>query len=312
MFYRFENNACKEITLDEVNSGSITAGYIPLPDFEACYAHFGFARSTLLQCKEEKRYFKNSIEVYDDYSFFSLKITDEKDIDGEHDCIACYIKKNLFLIVDISDSDGSTRQKFADSLKRFSPEAITLEKLIFAFLDSLISDDNNVLEDTDFEINHLEESVITGQAMSDFYQQVLHRKRQMLVLRNYYEQLTGIGDELTGNENKLFENDDLRYFKIFKNKSERLKETVNLLRDSLIHLSEAYRSMLDLKLNQIMKVFTVITAIFLPLTLIVGWYGMNFKNMPELSWQYGYPTVIVLSVVVVVVCVIVFRKKKFM
>ncbi len=311
MFYRFDRNSCKEITIDEVSTDYITACYIPLSEFESCYSRFGFAKSTVIQCKEKKRYFKNSIEVYDEYSFFSLKITEERDIDGEHDCIACYIKKNLFLIVDISDSDGSTKSKFAESLKRFSPEVITLEKLIFAFLDSLISDDNNLLEDTDFELNYLEEQIINGRGKSDFYQEMLHRKRQMLVLRNYYEQLSGIGEQLSGNENKLFE-DDLRYFKIFKNKSERLEKNVNLLRDSLIHLSDAYRSMLDLKLNQIMKVFTVITAIFLPLTLIVGWYGMNFKNMPELSWQYGYPAVFVLSAVVAIVCIIVFKRKKFM
>ena len=69
------------------------------------------------------------------------------------------------------------------------------------------------------------------------------------------------------------------------------------LREFLTQVREAYQSQIDIEQNQIMKIFTVITAIFLPLTLIVGWYGMNFR-IPELDWTYGYLYVIGLSVVV--------------
>ena len=61
-----------------------------------------------------------------------------------------------------------------------------------------------------------------------------------------------------------------------------------------------------------MTVLTVITSIFLPLTLIAGWYGMNFRYMPELEWRWSYPAVLVVSVLIVVFCLIWFRKKKWM
>jgi magnesium transporter len=61
-----------------------------------------------------------------------------------------------------------------------------------------------------------------------------------------------------------------------------------------------------------MKLFTVVTTIFLPLTLIVGWYGMNFTTMPELGWSFGYVYVILLSIIVAIICYIFFKKKKFM
>lgn len=64
-------------------------------------------------------------------------------------------------------------------------------------------------------------------------------------------------------------------------------------------------------MNRTMKVLTVVSAIFLPLTLIVGWYGMNFKNMPELEWEYGYFGVAALCIAVVVVCIVYFKKKNF-
>ena len=61
-----------------------------------------------------------------------------------------------------------------------------------------------------------------------------------------------------------------------------------------------------------MTVLTVVTSIFLPLTLIAGWYGMNFRYMPELKWRYSYPIVIAISIVIVVVCLIWFKRKKWM
>ena len=61
-----------------------------------------------------------------------------------------------------------------------------------------------------------------------------------------------------------------------------------------------------------MTVLTVITSIFLPLTLIAGWYGMNFTHMPELNWAYGYPVIIIISVVIVALCLFWFRRKKWM
>jgi magnesium transporter len=60
-----------------------------------------------------------------------------------------------------------------------------------------------------------------------------------------------------------------------------------------------------------MKIFTVVSVVFMPLTLIVGWYGMNFRDMPELTWKYGYPAVAVLCVAVVIVCIRYFKKKKY-
>lgn len=79
-----------------------------------------------------------------------------------------------------------------------------------------------------------------------------------------------------------------------------------------IHVRESYHAQLDNDMNRIMKMFTVVTTVFLPLTLIVGWYGMNFTTMLEITWQYGYLFVIILSIVVAILCFIYFKKKKFM
>lgn len=77
-------------------------------------------------------------------------------------------------------------------------------------------------------------------------------------------------------------------------------------------MREAYQSRLSIKQNELMKLFTVVTVIFLPLTLIVGWYGMNFKFMPELYSPLGYPAVIFVSAAIVVWLIWYFKKKKWL
>lgn len=74
---------------------------------------------------------------------------------------------------------------------------------------------------------------------------------------------------------------------------------------------EACQAQIDLEQNRLMRAFTVITALFLPLSLIAGWYGMNFTHMPELDWRYGYPAVIVLSALVCVILLVWFRRRRW-
>ena len=113
------------------------------------------------------------------------------------------------------------------------------------------------------------------------------------------------------NENEIFSDEKLIYIMNISNKISRFKEDVDSLRSSINHLQDAYSSSLDIKLNNVMKRFTVITSIFFPLTLIVGWYGMNFQSMPEFAWKYGYVFVIALSIIVVAVLMLIGKRKKW-
>ncbi len=307
MLYQITKNAFTPA--ENLPNGELTVGYITVKELESIAPALGFSASTVQQCREEVRYFRSSIEVYDHYSFGTIKRT-TGDENGE-DCIAIYIKRGLFLVVDIRDSDGSTRRAFEAVLKRFPTSSVTLEKLIFAFLDAMIEGDGKLLEDMEFALSEPEERILFNHAEDGFVGFLLSERRRLLLLRNYYEQLIDVGKALEENENDIFAEEDLRYFKIFTDKAERLERNVRSLREQLMQLREAYQSMLDIRLNRIMKTFTALSAVFLPLTLITGWYGMNFKGMPELSWHFGYPYVTALAVVVAFICIILFRRKKW-
>ena len=309
MFYNFLGSVQAPSTHLPDGDG-ITAGYITAQELEKIAPVLGFSATTTRQCREEVRYFRNSIEVYDQYSFGTIKRT-TGDENGE-DCIAFYITARLFLVVDIRDSDGSTKRAFEAVLKRFPTATVTLEKLVFAFLDAMIEGDAKLLEDMEFSLSAPEERVLQGDAEDGFIAFLLAERRKLLLLRNYYEQLIDVGKALEENENDIFTDKDLRYFKIFTDKAERLERNVRSLYEQLMQLREAYQSMLDIRLNNIMKIFTVLSAIFLPLTLITGWYGMNFTGMPELLWRYGYVYVICLSALVALICIGVFKRKHWM
>ena len=134
----------------------------------------------------------------------------------------------------------------------------------------------------------------------------------LLDLRVHYEQLIDLGQELEENENGFFEEDNLRYFHMFTERVIRLQSIVTSQREYVMQLRDLMQSQLDVRQNHIMTVLTVITSIFLPLTLIAGWYGMNFRYMPELEWKYSYPVVIVVCIAIVIICLLWFKRKKWL
>jgi magnesium transporter len=211
----------------------------------------------------------------------------------------------------VEDPDSAIRNKFTASLARYAPAAVTQEKLIYAFFDALIQPDTQFLERTGFEISALEEDVINNATDKDFNADILDIKKMLLIKHNFYEQLLDITEEFEENDNDVFPDVELRYLGNLSTKITRLREDVDSLSNSVVHLQDAYQSALDLKMNNTMKILTVLTTVFFPLTIIVGWYGMNFDSMFEFHWKYGYLYVIGLSVAVVTVFWILAKKKKW-
>jgi len=112
------------------------------------------------------------------------------------------------------------------------------------------------------------------------------------------------------NENELLSHHIIRYFHILTNRANRLSDTTLNLREYVSQVREAYQTEVDINQNVIMRLFTVITAIFLPLTLLVGWYGMNLQ-MPEYRWVFSYPVVIAASIGITLFSLIYFKKHKW-
>lgn len=310
MFYQITDSV-HEVAGDRLQAGVLTAGFVSVAELEQLYKQFGFAASTVSDCAAASLHFRSGVEAYDDYTFTELRVMRLEDGGDGDDCLALYIKKDLLLVVDVDDRDGSTRAKFTQAIGRLSPATATLEKLVCCFLDTLVARDTKHIETVGNEIAAMEEQLLEDQAGSAFNRALLAQKKKLLAMRNYYEQLLDITEALDENENGLLPEGEWMLLSNVDKKVTRLREDVDSLQSAVEHLQDAYSATLDMKLNRTMKVLTVITTVFFPLTIIVGWYGMNFDAIQEFHWQHGYLYVIALSIVTVAAMVLLGKKKKW-
>lgn len=302
----------REIAIGTIREDRLTVGYVDVEALKASYQSLGVSEKDLNECVLDSVNFRSSIEVYENYSFGILNILNVNDIYGPRDKVGFLIRKNLFLVIEIQDEDNSTREMFEYAVQRFKPETATLEKIIYGFFERLIYADNSGLDKKELVIEELEEDIHKGDINREFIGDILALKKEVTLFRNYYEQLIDISEVLAEDENGIFSRKETSYLQILTGKLERLSTHCLMLKENLVQVREAYSASLDYSINSVMKLFTVVTTIFQPLTLIAGWYGMNFTNMPELTWRYGYAAVIVLSLTVVIFCLWLFRKKRLL
>ncbi len=309
MYYKIAGKELEKISIQHINRREPLIGYISMEELERSYDELGINRAVLNELLADQTHFRTSIDTYDNFSFGIINIVDVRNVSAPKDRIAFIIKKNFFLLIKLIDEDNSCFELFEATIRKYKQNA-TMEKVICGFLDRLMLNGNKVLEEIEKSIIEMEQSLLEGRFDVNLNKEIIRLRSTLSVHKIYYEHLFDMGEELEENENELFEEDGLRYFRIFSSKAERLSNNTQALSENLIHLREALDASLNYSLNKTMKIFTLVTVIFLPLTLIVGWYGMNFENMPELSWKYGYPSVILLCILVVTAFLLMIKKKK--
>jgi len=219
-----------------------------------------------------------------------------------------YIQKDGILFVDDSAFTKSAIRKIADNVSWKDP---SIGHFFYTFLDILIENDIEYLGAIEDRLSKLEASVLADN-LDKFIYKIVSIRREILAFSHYYSQLADLGLVLLENENELFNESALAMLKLFSDRAHRFREETQMLREYSLQISEAYQTQIDIRQNMVMRVLTVVTAIFLPLSLLAGWYGMNFANMPELKWRYGYPCVILAGVCIVVFCLWIFKRKKFL
>ncbi len=311
MFYTIEENQIKEILIEEVEENKPCIAFLDFEQQKEQYRSLGFDELLASENIADMSHFRTSFDVYDDYSIAIINVVSLKKIKNSYDIIALVIKKNRFYVVNIKDDDNSTMEALEGAIRRYRQNA-TLEKIIFGTLDVLLADGNHNLERYEQYIMDMEKELVSGKISANLNRKIYDMRRQLSVLKNYYQRLVDIGDGLLENTNEIFQEKDLRYIKIFKDKAGRLSNNTQTLGESLIHIREALDATINYSMNKIMKVFTVVSVIFLPLMLITGWYGMNFTTMPEITWRYGYLAVAVLCILVFIVSLLYFKKRKWL
>lgn len=237
-----------------------------------------------------------------------FSIPDRSDITGLRHSFAFALDEKGIVLID----DESYALQLVEKIQRTKKWRLpSLERFLYDLLEIIIERDLSLLENYENTLNRMEDHMIR-ESSSEYPIALNNIRGDLLDLRVHYEQLIDLGRELEENENGFFRQENLRFFRLFTERVVRLQDTVTSLRDYVIQIRDLGQSQLGVRQNKIITLLTVITSIFMPLTLIAGWYGMNFRHMPELEWKYSYLVVIIVCILIVIGCLIWFRKKKWL
>ena len=236
-----------------------------------------------------------------------FNIPARENVPGDNHVFAFSLDEKGVIFIDDEGFCNAVIRKIANTKRLVNP---CLERFLYDFLEQIICDDRKMLEGYDHTLDELEDQILDGNT-EGVLEQIAEIRNDLRDLKIHYTQLIDVCQEFEENENHFFKDENERYFHLVAQRIERLLEMLLTLVDCTIQLREFCQSKIDEKQNRNLAFLTIISSIFMPLTLIAGWYGMNFKYMPELDKVWAYPLVFVVSVMIVVVCIVFFKKNKW-
>ena len=230
------------------------------------------------------------LEEFDDYMFITLKMlnhdskTDKIDVEQvslimHQNFVICFQEKPKDVLDDarkrLRNGKGKARNRGADYLAY-----MLLDVIIDYYFETL----DSVWEKTE----KLEEMVISNPERIEL-RDIQMLKKDLIQLKKYIVPLKDAIYALTNRDNTIFQDATKIFLRDSNDHIEQVIENLDTYRETLSSVMDLYLSQLSIKMNEVMKVLTLMSTIFIPLTFIAGVYGMNFENMPELGWEYSYP-----------------------
>ena len=245
-----------------------------------------------------------------DYFFVTIKILsydDEKDSIGTEQ-LSFILAPNFLL-----SFEEKSGKLFDSVMERIESGKGRIRKggtdyLAYCLIDIVVDNYFGLLERLGEKIELLEEDLVTNPT-PEILSQIHNLKMDMIFLRRSVWPLREVINTLAQGESNLIKESSRPYFRDVYDHTIHIIDTMETYRDIVSGMLDIYLSSISYRLNEIMKVLTILATIFIPLTWIAGWYGMNFKHMPELEWRWGYPMVIGVSIAVVAGLLLFFRRK---
>lgn len=252
-------------------------------------------------------------EEFDDSLFFILKMytfNKEKRIILTEQ-ISIILKKDI--VITFQEKEGDVFGFIRDRIKNLKGKIrfMKADYLAYALADAIIDQYFVILESFADQSEIIEIRLLdnpTRKTLAEIY----HIKRELILLRKTIWPVREIVSSIQRYEGDLIETSTDIYLRDLYEHTISIIDTVETLRDMVSGMIDLYISSVSNRMNEIMKVLTIFSAIFIPLTFIAGIYGMNFENMPELSWDYGYFGVLGIMLFVFISMLLFFRKKKWL
>lgn len=187
----------------------------------------------------------------------------------------------------------------------------TTDFLTYNLFDTIVDLYFPILESLTIELNELEENIIQNPTKKDF-EKIIYLKKRISSLKREINPLKEIIIRLKDSEFREYFHSDLAiFFKDLQDHIFLLNENIDSLYSNSNELLQLYHSTISTALNEVMKILTLISTIFIPLSFLASLYGMNFSYMPELSWHYGYFALLILMFFICIFTISYFKKKKW-
>ncbi len=279
-----------------------------LEELNGCFGLHPLVLEDILNTEQRPK-----MEDYGDYLYIVLKAlflgTGQGD-KVESEQVSLILGSNF--VLSFQEKEGPLFEPIRDRLRNGKGRIRKMgpDYLVHAILDAIIDQYFVVLEKLGEQVEFLEEEVVTSPSPATL-QATYQLKREMIFLRKAVWPLREVIGSLERGESSLIKESTFIYLRDIYDHTIQVIDNVETFRDMLSGMMDIYLSSISNRMNEVMKVLTIISTLFIPLTFIVGLYGMNFKNMPELEWPWGYPLVLALMLAVAVFMLFYFRRKRW-
>ena len=248
------------------------------------------------------------LDVFPNFFIGSFAIPNKDHVLDSPICFAFYLDKTNLIFLDEEGASALLLDTIASDGVLKEP---TVGHCLYEFMKLLIKNDLSYLAEIEDRMEDVEEAILDHGMEAESRSMLVYR-RKLLRIDTYYQQLVDMASGIAENENKLLSHEESHLFLGLVRQAERLLKRSQTLKEYSLQLRELYQTQIDIKQNDTMQFFTVITTLFAPLTLITSWFGMNFAHMPGLDWEWGYPVIIVVCLIIVGLELLFFRKKNWL
>jgi len=253
------------------------------------------------------------MEDFGDYLFIVLKMLhyDEEEDETKTEQVSLILSSKF--VISFQENEGDVFDSVRDRIRsdRGRIRKMGVDYLAYSLIDAIVDNYFMVLEKIGEKIEDIEDEMVKNPTPEVLH--TIHRlKRELIFLRKSVWPLREVISRLERWESPLIDKSIDIYLRDVYDHTIQVIDALETFRDMLSGMLDIYLSSVSNRMNEVMKVLTIIATIFIPLTLVAGIYGMNFKYMPELDWFWGYPMVYMIMLAIGVVMLIYFRKKKWL
>ncbi len=253
------------------------------------------------------------LDEYEDYLFIIVKMLyyDQKE-NLVVEQISFVLGEDF--VLSFQESEGDVLDPVRDRLKKSQGRVrfMHADYLLFALIDSIIDHYYTILESLGDKIEGLESDLFNGMEKPDTVQRIQELKREVLRVRRAVLPLRELVNKIEKYDNRLITSNSKIYYRDLYDSIIQISEQIDIYREMIWGLMDMHMNALSMKMNQVMKVLTVMASIFIPMTFLAGIYGMNFENIPELKYHYGYYIFWGVMILIVLGMIIYFRRKKWL